>query len=113
LNRILKYNVKNNLLFLRISSDLIPFALHSICKFSWYRFFQSEFEQIGYYIKNTRSVFVCILRIGTTLFKKFLKETEDLDFDMKIEIKDKDKAALKALELLRRDQMSIVVDEHN
>ena len=52
LNQILKYNVKNNLLFFRISSDLIPFASHPICKFSWYKFFQSEFKQIGNYIKK-------------------------------------------------------------
>jgi UV DNA damage endonuclease len=52
LNQILRYNVKNNLLFFRISSDLIPFASHPICKFSWYKFFQSEFKQIGDYIKK-------------------------------------------------------------
>jgi hypothetical protein len=66
--------------------------------------------------KNPQQVstqFVNMERIDTILFKKFLKETEDLDFDMMIETKDKEKAALKALELLRRDQRSIVVDEHN
>jgi UV DNA damage endonuclease len=52
LNRILKYNVKNDLLFFRISSDLIPFASHPICKFAWYKFFQSELEQVGDYIKK-------------------------------------------------------------
>ncbi|HET7284128.1 MAG TPA: UV DNA damage repair endonuclease UvsE [Nitrososphaeraceae archaeon] len=52
LNQILKYNVKNNLLFFRISSDLVPFASHSICKFSWYKFFQLEIEQIGDYIRK-------------------------------------------------------------
>jgi len=52
LNQILKYNVKNNLLFFRISSDLVPFASHSICKFGWYKFFQLEIEQIGDYIKK-------------------------------------------------------------
>jgi len=52
LNQILKYNVKNNLLFFRISSDLIPFASHPICKFAWYKFFQSELQQIGDYIKK-------------------------------------------------------------
>ncbi len=52
LNQILKYNVKNNLLFFRISSDLVPFASHPICKFDWYKFFQLELEQIGDYIKK-------------------------------------------------------------
>ena len=52
LNQILKYNVKNNLLFFRISSDLVPFASHPICNFGWYKFFQLEFEQIGDYIKK-------------------------------------------------------------
>jgi UV DNA damage endonuclease len=52
LNQILKYNVKNNLLFFRISSDLIPFASHPICKFAWYNFFKSELRQIGDYIKK-------------------------------------------------------------
>ena len=32
---ILKYNIENNLMFFRISSDIIPFASHSICKFDW------------------------------------------------------------------------------
>ena len=52
LNQILKYNVKNNILFFRISSDLIPFASHPICKLNWCRNFQSEFEQIGDFIKK-------------------------------------------------------------
>ena len=52
LNEILKYNVKNCLLFFRISSDLIPFASHPICKFAWYKFFQSELLEIGDYIKK-------------------------------------------------------------
>jgi UV DNA damage endonuclease len=52
LNQILKYNVQNNLLFFRISSDFIPFASHPICKLNWYRIFRSEFEQIGDFIKS-------------------------------------------------------------
>ena len=35
-------------------------------------------------------------------FNKFLKETTGLDFDIMLEIKDKEKSALKALELLRK-----------
>ena len=52
LNQILIYNVKNNILFFRISSDLIPFASHPICELNWCRHFQSEFEQIGDFIKK-------------------------------------------------------------
>jgi UV DNA damage endonuclease len=50
LNEILKYNVKNNVLFFRISSDLVPFASHPICKFEWDKVFQSELQQIGEHI---------------------------------------------------------------
>jgi len=39
-------------------------------------------------------------RIDAKLFKKFLKETESLDFDVMLEIKDKEKSALKALRIL-------------
>jgi UV DNA damage endonuclease len=52
LGQILRYNVENNLRFFRITSDLIPFASHAICKLDWCGLFQSEFEQIGDYIKQ-------------------------------------------------------------
>ena len=39
-------------------------------------------------------------KIDTASFKKFLNETEGLDFDVMLEIKDKEKSALKALEIL-------------
>jgi UV DNA damage endonuclease len=35
-------------------------------------------------------------------FKNFIKQTECLDFDIMLEIKDKEKSALKALDLLRK-----------
>jgi UV DNA damage endonuclease len=40
----------NHLLFFRISSDLIPFASHPICKYNWLNHFKSEFKEIGDYI---------------------------------------------------------------
>lgn len=52
LDKLLRYNVKNDLLFFRISSDLVPFASHPVCKFPWYMFFQTELEQVGDYIKK-------------------------------------------------------------
>lgn len=39
--------------------------------------------------------------IDLQLFQKFLYETKGLDFDIMLEIKDKEKSALKALEVLR------------
>jgi UV DNA damage endonuclease len=50
--------------------------------------------------------------IDTSLFRKFLKETEGLDFDIMLEIKDKEKSALKALEVVR-EHRSIVAPPSN
>jgi UV DNA damage endonuclease len=52
LQNILRYNLKHDLLFFRISSDLVPFASHPICKFNWMKVFRGEFESIGNFIKN-------------------------------------------------------------
>jgi UV DNA damage endonuclease len=40
--------------------------------------------------------------IDLILFNRFLKETQDLDFDRMLEIKDREKSALKAIEFLRK-----------
>jgi UV DNA damage endonuclease len=47
LEKMLEYNFKNNILFFRITSDLIPFASHPICKFDWQNYFKNKFEKIG------------------------------------------------------------------
>jgi len=52
LDKILKYNIKNNILFFRITSDIVPFASHPICKYNWQKNFRDKFEKIGDVIKN-------------------------------------------------------------
>jgi UV DNA damage endonuclease len=52
LKKTLEYNVKENLLFFRIGSGLIPFAGHEVCKFNWQEYFRKDFEKIGKYIKK-------------------------------------------------------------
>jgi UV DNA damage endonuclease len=52
--KILKFNRENKILFFRITSDLIPFASHSIMKFNWQNHFKSSFEEIGKYIKDNQ-----------------------------------------------------------
>jgi len=39
--------------------------------------------------------------INVPLFKEFLEQTKELDFDLMLEIKDKEKSAIKALEVVR------------
>lgn len=49
---ILKFNIANNFMFFRISSDVIPFASHPICKFDWKEYFKSDLIKIGQLIKD-------------------------------------------------------------
>ncbi|MFW6110672.1 MAG: UV DNA damage repair endonuclease UvsE [Thermoproteota archaeon] len=52
LAKILRFNAQNDILFFRITSDLIPFASHPICKVNWQRKFRKRFQQIGKFITN-------------------------------------------------------------
>ena len=54
LEKILHYNVKNNLLFFRISSGLIPFASHPVCKVNWQKHFAHRFKGLGEFIKENK-----------------------------------------------------------
>jgi len=52
LEKILEYNVREGLLFFRISSDTVPFASHRICDVDWVGKFASRFQSIGDYIRQ-------------------------------------------------------------
>ncbi len=54
LKKILSYNVDHGILFFRITSDIIPFASHPVCTFSWQKHFADEFLEIGEYIRKHR-----------------------------------------------------------
>ena len=49
---ILRYNVEHNLLFFRITSDLVPFASHPVCTFAWQEYFGAQLKTIGTFIKK-------------------------------------------------------------
>ncbi|MGE0792598.1 MAG: UV DNA damage repair endonuclease UvsE [Candidatus Woesearchaeota archaeon] len=54
LKEILKFNLKNNLLFYRISSAIIPFASHEVCKIDWVKYFKKDFKEIGKFINENK-----------------------------------------------------------
>jgi len=49
---MLTFNVDHNLLFFRITSDLVPFASHSVCQFDWLTYFKNQLSSIGVFIKS-------------------------------------------------------------
>ena len=52
LAEMVAYNRQHGLLFLRISSDLVPFASHPVCTLDWAREFAAEFARIGRSIRD-------------------------------------------------------------
>ncbi len=52
LKSILLWNIKNNIFFFRISSDIIPFASHKTNGIKWWNNFKDEFKDLGDFIKD-------------------------------------------------------------
>jgi UV DNA damage endonuclease len=52
LERILRFNLRHNIMFFRITSDLVPFASHPICKFDWQESFGEKFKAIGDLVRS-------------------------------------------------------------
>lgn len=51
LGALLRWNAGRGLLFHRISSELVPFAAHPVCRYDWRRAFAAQFEEIGKYMR--------------------------------------------------------------
>jgi UV DNA damage endonuclease len=49
--QMLRFNVDHDILFFRITSDLIPFASHPICQFDWLTYFGDKLAEIGAYVR--------------------------------------------------------------
>ena len=102
LQKILEFNVKNNILFFRIGSGLIPFASHEINCFNWIKYFRKEFQIIGSYIKKNDirismhpDQFVVLNSNNLKIAEKSIKEIDyhcrlldamDLNQDAKVQI---------------------------
>ncbi len=52
LERILRFNAEHGILFLRLSSDTIPFASHPVLEFDWPEFFRDDFTRLGDFIRH-------------------------------------------------------------
>ena len=54
LGKIIDYNIENDMLFLRISSETIPFASHEVCNLDWKKTFKEELENIGIKLRERK-----------------------------------------------------------
>jgi len=100
--KMLKFNIKHNIFFFRISSVLVPFASHPVCKYNWRRHFKQTFLDIGDFIKKHKirismhpDPFTLINSLDEDIFKRSRNELlyhaqvldlMGLDSDAKIQI---------------------------
>ncbi|WP_414469774.1 UV DNA damage repair endonuclease UvsE [Methanobacterium sp. ACI-7] len=95
---MLKFNLKNDLLFFRITSRLIPFASHPIMDFNWKDYFKDEFKQISNFIHEND------IRISMHPGQFVVVNTKDLEvFERGV---NELKYHVKVLDLLKLDSTS-------
>ena len=102
LRRMLEFNLSSGLLFLRITSDLVPFASHPVCQVPWPENFAAEFASLGSFIRDNNmrismhpDQFTLINSPDSDIFKRSAAELEyharvldllGLDWTAKIQI---------------------------
>ena len=52
LENILKYNIKNDIIFFRMTSNLIPLGTHELVKYDFFKNYKSYYENIGNIVKQ-------------------------------------------------------------
>lgn len=52
LEKILQWNIEHSIYFFRITSDLVPFASHTVCEVDWQAFFSDRFARIGELVRR-------------------------------------------------------------
>lgn len=81
LERTLAWNVERGLFFFRITSDIIPFASHPICRIDWAKRFATELRRIGRFVRRNRmrismhpDQFVLINALEARIVKNSIRE---------------------------------------
>jgi UV DNA damage endonuclease len=55
LDTVLRWNVEHGIGFFRVTSDLVPFASHPVCRYDWPRHFRDRFRSLGRFICKHRT----------------------------------------------------------
>jgi UV DNA damage endonuclease len=81
LAKILEYNLNHDLLFFRITSDLVPFASHPVCTFPWQSVYASALAELGQFIRGNGirvamhpDQFVLINALNEDIFQRSVNE---------------------------------------
>ena len=129
LMKVLEWNKENGILFFRISSDIVPFASHPVCRYPWEKKFGRNFREIGDFIRKNKvrismhpDQFVLINSPKKEIVERSIAELEyhctvldlmGLDSSAKVQIHvggaygDKEKAMKRFIENYRRLSMKI------
>jgi len=81
LQQILAFNLRHELLFFRITSDLVPFASHPVNQVEWQAHFQPQLQEIGQFITEHGirismhpDQFTLINSLDTAVFERSVQE---------------------------------------